>query len=78
MTVQRSFDGQLPAVAVAAAAELKLPATADEWLATRGQELDRRLKHFARRRQRGDLEGVEFNDGRVIVTPVKATTTPEA
>ena len=76
----RRFDSYLlPTAAVpAAAAELKLPATANEWLGTKGQELDRRLKHFARRLQRGDLEGVEFSDGRLIVTPVKATTTPEA
>ena len=60
------------------AAELGLPATADEWLATAGAELDRRLKRFARRLQRGELEGVELRDGRLHVTPVKATTTPEA
>ena len=41
-----------------------------------GRELDRRLKHFARRLQRGDREGVEFNDGRLIVTPVKAKFSP--
>ncbi len=76
----RRFDSYLlpPAAVPAAAAELKLPATADEWLATRGGELDRRLKRFARRLQQGDLEGVEFHDGRLHVTPVKATTTPEA
>ncbi len=76
----RRFDSYLlPAAAVpAVAAELKLPATADEWLATKGQELDRRLKRFARRLQKGELEGVEFQDGRLHITPVKATTTPEA
>jgi TnpA family transposase len=76
----RRFDSYLlPTAAVSAvAAELKLPATADEWLATRGQELDRRLKRFARRLQKGDLEGVEFYDERLHVTPVKAATTPEA
>ena len=76
----RRFDSYLlPAAAVpAAATKLKLPATADEWLATRGQELDRRLKRFARRVQKGELEGVEFQDGRLHITPVKATTTPEA
>lgn len=76
----RRFDSYLlPASAVpAAAAELKLPATADEWLAARGEELDRRLKRFARRLPRGDLEGVEFHHGRLHVTPVKATATPEA
>ena len=38
--------------------------------------LDRRLKHFGQRLQRGELDGVEFRDGRLSVTPVKATTTP--
>ena len=53
-------------------------ATADEWLAKRGAELDRRLKRFARRLRRGELEGVELRDGRLHVAPVKATTPPEA
>ena len=76
----RRFDSYLlPAAAVpAAAAELKLPATADEWLATRGQELDRRLKRFARRLKKGDLDGVEMKNDRLQITPVKATTSPEA
>jgi hypothetical protein len=76
----RRFDSYLlPSPAVAAvAAELGLPATADEWLSTKGAELDRRLKHFARRLQRRELEGVEFRDGRLQVSPVKATVTPEA
>ena len=48
----------LPAPAVpVVAAELGLPVTADEWLSTRGAELDRRLKHFARCLQRDALEG---------------------
>ena len=76
----RRFDSYLlPVAAVEAiAAELGLPATADEWLAARGAELDRRLKRFARRLQRGELEGVELRDGRLHVTPVKADTPPEA
>jgi TnpA family transposase len=76
----RRFDSYLlPIVAVpAAVAELKLPATADEWLATKGGELDRRLKRFAHRLQRGELEGVEFHDDRLHVTPVKATSSLEA
>ncbi len=76
----RRFDSYLlPSPAVAAvAAELGLPATADEWLSTKGAELDRRLKHFARRLQRRELEGVEFRDGRLQVSPVKATVTAEA
>lgn len=64
--------------APAVATELGLPVTADEWLSTKGAELDRRLKRFARRLRRGELEGVEFRDGRLQVSPVKATVTPEA
>jgi hypothetical protein len=55
----RRFDSYLlpPAAVPAIAAELGLPATADEWLARRGAELDRRLKRFARQLQRGELDG---------------------
>lgn len=76
----RRFDSYLlpPTAVPAAAAEMKLPATADEWLATRGAELDRRLKRFARRLHKADLEGIEFKDDRLHITPVKATATPEA
>ncbi len=76
----RRFDSYLlpPSAVPAVAAELGLPATADEWLTTKAAELDRRLKRFARRLQRGELEGVEFRDGRLQVSPVKATITPEA
>lgn len=76
----RRFDSYLlPAGAVpAAAAELGLPATADEWLATQGAELDRRPRHFARRLKRGELEGVEFRDGRLHVAPMRALAPPEA
>jgi hypothetical protein len=75
----RRFDSYLLPVAAVPpiAAELGLPATADEWLAARGAELDRRLKRFARRLQRGELEGIELRDGRLHVTSVKATP-PEA
>src|SRR5271166_1909662 len=75
----RRFDSYLlPSSAVpAATAQLGLPATADEWLETMAAELDRRLKRFARRLQRDELEGVEFRDGRLQVSPVKATITPE-
>jgi len=74
------FDSYLlPQAAVpAAAAELGLPATADEWLATRGEELDRRLKLFESRLLRGEVEGVELRDERLHVTPVKASAPPEA
>ena len=76
----RRFDSYLlpPAAVPAIAAALGLPATADEWLARRGEELDRRLKRFARRLRRGQLEGVALHDGRLHVAPVKATTPPEA
>lgn len=75
----RRFDSYLlPAAAVpAVAAELGLPATADEWLRTKGAELDQRLNRFARRLQRGELEGVELRDERLHVAPIKATATPE-
>ena len=76
----RRFDSYLlPSADVPAiAAELGLPATADEWLKTRGAELDRRLKRFVHRLRRGELEGVELRDGRLHVSPVKAATPPEA
>jgi hypothetical protein len=76
----RRFDSYpLPADAVpAAAAELGLPATADEWLAARGAELDRRLRRFARRLKRGELEGVEFREGRLHVARCGASAPPEA
>jgi hypothetical protein len=76
----RRFDSYLlpPPAVPAIAAEKGLPATADEWLAARGAELDRRLKRFARRLRRGELEGVELRDGRLHVSPVKAATPPEA
>ena len=76
----RSFDSYLlPAGAIPAVIkDLGLPATAEEWLATKATELDRRLKRFARSLQRGELDGVEFRDGRLHVSPVKATATPEA
>src|SRR5579859_4906676 len=76
----RSFDSYLlPNAAVkAVTADLCLPATAEEWLATKAIELDRRLKRFARCLQRGELDGVEFDGGRLRVAPVKATATAEA
>jgi hypothetical protein len=76
----RSFDSYLlPNAAVpAVTADLGLPATAEEWLATKAAELNRRLKRFARRLQRDELDGVEFDGARLHVAPVKATATPEA
>jgi hypothetical protein len=76
----RRFDSYLlpPAAVPPLAAELGLPATAEVWLAKRGGELDRRLKRFARRLRRGQLDGVTLRDGRLHVAPVKAATPPEA
>jgi len=55
----RRFDSYLlpPAEVPSIAAKLGLSATADEWLAKRGAELDRRLRRFSRRLRRGELEG---------------------
>ncbi|HEY3849071.1 MAG TPA: Tn3 family transposase, partial [Acetobacteraceae bacterium] len=75
----RRFDSYLlPAASVPIAADLKLPATADEWLATRGRELDERLTRFARQLRRGELNGIELRDGHLHIAPVKAATPPEA
>ncbi len=75
----RRFDSYLlpPDAVPAVTVGLKLPATADEWLAGRAGELDQRLKRFSRRLLRGELEGVELRDGRLHVAPVKTTATPE-
>src|SRR3546814_5844776 len=43
---------------------LGLPLSADEWLAQRGQELDRRLKKFAQHLKRDALDDVRFRDDR--------------
>ena len=70
----RRFDSYLlPQTEVAPiAAGLKLPATADEWLADRGRELDWRLKRFAHRLERGQVEGVSFENGKLSISPVRA------
>jgi hypothetical protein len=70
----RRFDSYLlpPAQVAPIAAGLKLPATADEWLADRGRELDRRLKRFAHRLGRGEIEGVSFENGKLSISPVRA------
>lgn len=76
----RRFDAYLlPATAVAPiAAELRLPATAEEWLAVRGRELDERLKRFAQRLRGGQLEGVELRDERLHIAALKASAPAEA
>lgn len=75
----RRFDSYMlaPAEAAPVTSELGLPASADTWLEGRGRELDWRLKRFAHRLERGKLEGVELRDGRLHITPVRATATPE-
>lgn len=76
----RRFDSYLlpEAGAKPVAEALGLPATADEWLAQRGAELDGRLKRFAQRLKLNQLEGVGLVDDRLQVSPVKAATPPEA
>ena len=59
-------------------ADSGLPASADEWLASRRQELDNRLRRFAESLRRGTLAGVEMRDGQLHVTPVKASAPPDA
>ena len=78
-TNYRHFDSYLlpPAAVPKVVAELGLPATADEWLASRRQEFDQRLKRFASGVRRGELDGVEMRDGRLHVTPVKASAPPD-
>lgn len=75
----RRFDSYLLSEPDAApiVAGLGLPPTADEWLSERSRELDWRLRKFAQRLKRGDLDGVRFEDGRLQISPVR-TSTPEA
>ncbi len=75
----RRFDSYLLSEPDAApnVASLGLPPTADEWLSERSRELDWRLRKFAQRLKRGDLDGVRFEDGRLQISPVR-TSTPEA
>ena len=58
-------------------AELGLPDKAEDWLAERTRQLDWRLKKFAQRLKKGDLEGVQFDNDRLQISPVRATTTTE-
>jgi hypothetical protein len=76
----RRFDSYLlpPAAVPKAVADLGLPASADEWLASRRQELDKRLRRFAESLRRGTLDGVEKRDEQLHVTPVKASAPPDA
>ena len=74
MMAYQRFDSYLlpPAQVAPIAAGLKLPATADEWLADRGSELDRRLKQFAQRLGRGEVKGVSFANAKLSISPVRA------
>ena len=45
--------------------------------APKATELDRRLKRFARRLRRRELEGVKLHDGCLQISPVEAASTPE-
>ena len=76
----RRFDAYLVPSAEAAsiAGKLGLPSDPERWLAERGHELDDRLKRFARRLARGQLEGVALIDGRLSISPIRATPIPEA
>jgi len=76
----RRFDSYLlpPSEAAPIAASLGLPATAGEWLVSRGRELDWRLKRFAHRLKRGLLNGVELRDDRLHISPVRAATPADA
>jgi hypothetical protein len=66
----RRFDSDLlpPVEVPPIAAKLGLPATADEWLARRGAELDRRLRRFGRRLRRGASDGT-VRHRRVVPAP---------
>ena len=76
----RKFDSYLlPEKAVAPiVSALGLPATAAEWLDQRGKELDWRLKKFAQRLKRNQLDGVTLVDDRLQITPVRAVVPVEA
>lgn len=76
----RRFDSYLlpEPVATPIVSKLGLPSAADEWLDRRGRELNWRLKKFANRVKRNQLEGVRFVDDRLQISPVKMTTPVEA
>lgn len=76
----RRFDSYLLPEPTAApiVSKLGLPSAADEWLEQRGRELDWRLKKFAQRLNRKQLEGVSFIEDRLQISPVKTTAPIEA
>ncbi|GCA52888.1 tn3 transposase DDE domain protein [Sinorhizobium sp. KGO-5] len=76
----RRFDSYLLPERAAApiVADLGLPTAADEWLQQRGRELDWRLKKFAQRLKRDQLEGVRFVEDRLQISSVKTAVPSEA
>lgn len=76
----RCFDSYLLPLkdALPIAAELGLPASADEWLETKERHLDWRLKRLSHRLSRGTLEGVTLKGGKLSITPVRADRLPDA
>ncbi len=78
-TNYRRFDAYLlPQNKVApVAADLGLPATAEEWIATRAAELDWRLKGFASRLTKGKLDGVRLDGTKLSITPVRGVERPD-
>jgi TnpA family transposase len=76
----RKFDSYLlpEKEVVPIVSALGLPATADEWLDQRAKELDWRLKKFAQRLKRNQLDGVTLVDDRLQITPVRAMVPVEA
>ena len=71
----RRFDSYLlpPQDVAPIAIDLGLPATADGWITDHARELDWRLKRFAHRLARGKVEGVTFDNGKLSITPVRAS-----
>jgi hypothetical protein len=76
ITVRQKGDFRLGEATIAA----ELPADADvaRYLADRTDELDRRLKRFARLLRAGRRDGVSLVRGTLKVTPLSAITPPEA
>jgi len=79
-TAYRRFDSYLlgPAEAAPIAAELGLPATADEWLSAKARALDWRLRRLAHGLSRGELDGVALRGAKLSIAPVRADEVPEA
>lgn len=75
----RRFDSYLlsaPQTAPVATA-LSLPSIADNWLSERSREPDQRLKKFAQQLKRNGLPAKRFNDGKLQISPVRATVPEE-